>query len=196
MKGSHFGFRSPRIDPRISLIVGLAIAGTPCSAGAQGLPGGGTTAGPASPAVGTTGSAPSAAAPARAIAPPRMPAASSFQRVTTTRRTMAAPMRQSSRAVARDPMAMGQDDPFRPYSERVRAARAEAAMGTTRPQPRAAAPPRMVQSSRTYYPGMRISRHPNANTAQVVGSSSGMMGTRRCTTGRAGAISSAAVRVH
>ncbi len=91
---------------------------------------------------------------------------------------------------------MSEADPFRPYSERAREARLQAAMGSTRPQPRATQPPMMVQSSRSYYPGMRLSQHPNANTAQARRSAAaggmGMMGPHRCTTGRAGTIAGGA----
>jgi hypothetical protein len=95
---------------------------------------------------------------------------------------------------------MRQDNPLRPYSERARQARLQAAAGTTRPQTRPASPLQASASSRSYYPGLRVSQHPNANAAQVrrpsTGVGMGLMGAggRPGTPGRGGAIAGAAGR--
>ncbi len=84
----------------MGLIVGLAVLGSQAAAKAQGLPGAGAATAPASPAVGAADSAPSTPAPAPAIARPRRPASSSFQRVVTTRRTTVSPTSRTERATA------------------------------------------------------------------------------------------------
>jgi hypothetical protein len=152
---------------RIGLLIGLAALGGRTAAMAQARPGYGS-------ADGRTSATTRAASPsATAMAAARGTADPSFNRVTTTRLAPASgAYRGADRAgTPAGSGAMGQADPFRPYSPRVREAEARAAMSTTRPQqPRVAVQPRVVQSH-NYYPGMRISRHPNANAP-------------RCTPGR------------
>jgi hypothetical protein len=138
---------------RIGLFVGLAILGGRTAAEAQTQPGAGTADRPQS-------AAPRVAAPARrpsmpATAAARRQADPHFNRVVTTGR---GPVAAES---------MGQNDPLRPYSAGAGRTNGQAAMGSTRAQPRAASPPRGVSSSHNYYPEMRASRHPNANVAQV-----------------------------
>ncbi len=217
MVGSCFRFMTTRIEMRIGLFVGLAILGSQtvsdaqtaaddqAAAGVQARPGAGATDRPALPSTPEAAPAGGATVTTR---PPR-PASSSFQRVVTTRRSTVSPMTRGLPAAARPvaPEAMRQDDPLRPYSSQVRDARLQAATGTSRPQPRATAPRQTIQSSRSFYPGMRISRHPNASAAPPrrqsagvggMGMGTGMggmgMGARQSTPARAGATAGGAAR--
>ncbi len=151
---------------RIGLFVGLAILGGRTAAEAQTQPAGGPAPAGAPVSASSSNAAiiapPSASAVQSAMS--RRRADPSFNRVVTTRR---APASRASGAAATDRGPIGQPDPLRPYSARVRAANAQAAMGSTRPQPRAVSPPPTVQSPRNYYPGMRVSQHPNANVPTV-----------------------------
>jgi hypothetical protein len=156
---------------RIGPIVGLVILGSWTAADAQTRPVGATGRRSAQ-AGASSGNQPIIAPPsaeATAAAMSRRRPDPSFNRVATTSR---APMSRATRAGARSggPAALstpGEDDPFRPYSARVREADRLAAMGSTRPQPRSARPPQPVASSYNYYPGMRTSQHPNANVPTV-----------------------------
>jgi len=151
---------------RISLFVGLAILVGGTTATAQIQPGVGTDDG-SEPAP----DMPPAATPppsSSALAPIRSPATSSyFNRTTTIRRSPASSPGIAAGGGAALSEAMGRQDPLRPYSDGVRQADRRAVMGSTRPQPRAASPPRMAQSPHNYYPTLRGSRHPNANVPPV-----------------------------
>jgi hypothetical protein len=152
---------------RIGLFLGLAILGgrdaaeaqTPSVAGAADQPqpaaGAADRPQPAADTADQPQPAPRPTAPATATAGIRRRSDPYFNRVVTTGRGPVA-------AEARGPA-----DPLKPFSPGVREANARAAMGSTRTPPRAASPPRAVPSSHNYYPGMRPSRHPNANVAQV-----------------------------
>lgn len=146
---------------RIGLFIGLAVLGGRTSAFAQAQAGTGTTTGPAR----ASASAPAASAATAA----RRPANSSFNRVTTARRTSAYGTSRAGYGTSTSYAsgAMGQDDPLRPYSARVREANSRSAIGSTRtppPQPTAVQP--RPTPSYTYYPGMRTSQYPNANVPQ------------------------------
>lgn len=142
---------------RIGLFLGLAILGGRRAAEAQTPPAVGAADRPR-PAADTADRprpVPPPAAPATATAGPRRRTEPYFNRVVTTGRGPA----------ASGPM--GQGDPLRPYSAGAGQAHAQGAMGSTRARPRVVSPPRAAPSSHNYYPGMRASRHPNANAARV-----------------------------
>src|SRR5690348_16339990 len=105
---------------RIGLLVGLTILGGRNAAEAQTPPAAGAVDRPQSAAARVAG--PARRPSTTAKAPARRRADPYFNRVVTTGRGPVAPE------------AMGQDDPFRPYSAGVREADARAAMGSTRPQ--------------------------------------------------------------
>jgi hypothetical protein len=140
---------------RIGLVLGLAILIGRNAAEAQTPPSVGTADRPQSAAPRVAAPAPRRTAPATATAGTRRRSDPYFNRVVTTGRGPVASQ------------AMGQGDPLRPYSTGAGQANAQAGMGSTRAQPRAVSPPRAAPSSHNYYPGMRTSRHPNANVAQV-----------------------------
>jgi hypothetical protein len=167
---------------RIGLFLSLAILGGRTAADAQtrsGRPASGPAAGAtAAPATSRAASASTTAAVAAAT---RRQPSLSFNRVATTGRgSVSASSRGMSagRGLASSG-AISQGDPLRSYSPRVR--EASSSISSTRPQeaPRVIAE-RPVQSY-NYYPGMRTGQHPNANTAQIRGSS---MGIRHCTPSR------------
>ena len=154
---------------RIGLLIGLAVLGGRTAAVAQEQAGTGPANGSAAAAAPSAmsgrmaavaqaqpdtrpvdGSAPATAAMAAA----RRPADPSFNRVTSTRRVPASG-------------AMVQEDPLRPYSAQAREAKSRSVIGSTRPQPSPAAVQPQTVQSRNYYPGMRVSQHPNANVPQV-----------------------------
>ncbi len=177
---------------RIGLFVGLAILGCQVSADAQTQAGGSAAGQPTG--VGASASnrpaiaPPSASATTAAVAASRRRADSSFNRLATVRRASASAATRGGAAAGGSGMS-GQDDPLRPYSARVREAQLQASTSTSRPQSRLAmqAPP--AQSSRSYYPSMRGSQHPNANVPAVnrqgMGMGMGMnMGGRHCTPSR------------
>jgi hypothetical protein len=181
---------------RIGLLIGLAVLGGRTAAVAQEQAGTGPVDGSAAAAApsamsGRTaavaqaqpgtgpvdGSAPATAATAAA----RRPADPSFNRVTSTRRVPASG-------------AMVQEDPLRQYSAQAREAKSRSVTGSTRTQPPAAAvQPQRVQS-RNYYPGMRVSRHPNANVPQVRRQQGMGMGVRMGTGMGGGARHSTSIR--
>jgi hypothetical protein len=144
---------------RIGLFIGLAVLGGRTSAFAQAQPGSAPATGPA------TASAPAGSAATAA----RRPADPSFNRVTTSGRASA--YGASRAAYGTDTPsatgAMGQNDPLRPYSARVREANSRSAIGSTRtppPQPTAVQP--RPTPAYNYYPGLRTNQHPNANVPQ------------------------------
>jgi hypothetical protein len=145
---------------RIGLFIGLAVLGSRTSAFAQAQSG----SGPA------TGQAQASTPAASAATAARRPADPSFNRVTTSGRASA--YGASRAAYGTDTPsatgAMGQNDPLRPYSARVREANSRSVIGSTRtppPQPTAVQPRPTL--SYNYYPDLRTSQHPNANVPQA-----------------------------
>jgi hypothetical protein len=172
MRRVRFESAGTRMDIRIGLFVGLAILGSQGAVDAQTRPGAGAAHRADSPAIRGAASAPSASASVGTRPPGVSP---SFNRVVTTGRS-------SPSAEPRGPYgaggplaagAMREDDPFRPYSARVREAQLQAAMGTTRPRPYAVARPQPVQPSHNYYPGLRVGRHCTPSRAGVLAGGAG-----------------------
>lgn len=183
---------------RIGLFVGLGILGGQAPAEAQTQAGGapaGSSAGASATASDTPVVAPpSAAATAAGVVASRRRAGSSFNRVVTARRASPSGTTPGTAATG-SPGMVGQDDSLRPYSARVREAQLRAMASTSRPQSRVARQAPVPQSSHSYYPGIRGSRHPNANVPLVnrqqmgIGMGMGMrMGGRQCTVSRGAAM--------
>jgi hypothetical protein len=146
---------------QIGLFIGLAVLGGRTSAFAQAQPGTG-------PATGQ-GQAPASAPAASAATAARRPADPSFNRVTTSGRASAYGTSRAAYGTGTSSAtgAMGQDDPLRPYSARVREANSRSVIGSTRtppPQPTAVQP--RPTPSYNYYPCLRTGQHPNANVPQ------------------------------
>jgi hypothetical protein len=148
---------------RIGLFIGLAVLGSRTSAFAQAQSGSGPATGQAQ----AQASTPAASAATAA----RRPADPSFNRVTTSGRASASRTSRAAYGTGTSSYAsgsMGQDDPLRPYSARVREANSRSVIGSTRtppPQPTAVQPRPTL--SYNYYPDLRTSQHPNANVPQA-----------------------------
>jgi hypothetical protein len=144
---------------RVGLFIGLAVLGGRTSAFAQAQPGTDPANGRA-PASATAATAPAA----------RRQADPSYNRVTTLGRAPASGSSRGGYGAGTSAAwgAMGEDDPLRPYSARVREGHSRSVIGSTRtPTPQRVAVQPQAVPSYNYYPGMRTSQHSNANVPQV-----------------------------